>query len=360
MTKIALTNDTHWGARGDSMVFNNYFGKFYDQIFFPTIKQHGIDYIVHLGDIVDRRKNINFMSLHKMKKHFFDPIFENGYRLDVILGNHDVAFKNTNEINAMNELFSYVNNPKFRYFSRPEDVMIGETSIAYLPWICSGNYKESMDFIQNTKSQILFGHLELKGFEMYRGAINDHGFDAGIFSKFDLVCSGHFHHKSTIGNINYLGSPYEITWSDYNDPRGFHIFDTETRELTYIQNPLRLFYKIFYDDAKDTRKDILQSVDNQQLIEDAYVKVVIKSKTKPPLFDAFIAKIEQCKVSELQIVEDHLNLSSVDDSDIISEAEDTVTMLSKYVDLVGPDSIDDKEQVVKFLRQLYEEAIGLE
>lgn len=360
MSKIIFVSDTHWGARNDAMVFSKYFGKYYDEIFFPLMEKEGITHIVHLGDIVDRRKHINFMSLHMMKKHFFDRIFEKGYKLDVILGNHDVAFKNTNEINAMQELFSYVNNPNFRYFSEPTDVVIDQVSIAYLPWICSGNFTQSMDFIKNTKSQILLGHLELKGFEMYRGSINDHGFDPSIFSKFDLVCSGHFHHKSTIGNINYLGSPYEITWSDYNDPRGVHIFDTDTRELTYYQNPLRMFYKLFYDDSKYSRKQLLEYVEAQSLIEECFVKVVIKNKTKPALFDTFIKAIEQHRVSDIQIVEDHLNLNMVAEGEIIDEAEDTMTILSKYVEQIGLESNFDKDQVIPFLRELYHEAMSLE
>ena len=360
MSKVIFVSDTHWGARNDAMVFSKYFGRYYDEVFFPLMEKEGITHIIHLGDIVDRRKHINFMSLHMMKKHFFDPIFQKGYKLDVILGNHDVAFKNTNEINAMEELFSYVNNPNFRYFSSPADVDVDGTSIAYLPWICSGNYAESMKFIKQTKSQILLGHLELKGFEMYRGAINDHGFDPSIFGKFDLVCSGHFHHKSTIGNINYLGSPYEITWSDYNDPRGAHIFDTETRELTYHQNPLRMFFKLFYDDAQATRKQLLDYVKSQQLIEESFVKVVIKSKTKPALFDTFIKAVEEYKVSDIQIVEDHLNLNMIADGDIIDEAEDTMTILSKYVEQIGSDAGFDRDMVVSFLGDLYHEAMSLE
>ena len=36
--KIALLNDTHFGARNDSNIFDEYFYKFYDNIFFPYLK----------------------------------------------------------------------------------------------------------------------------------------------------------------------------------------------------------------------------------------------------------------------------------------------------------------------------------
>ena len=93
-----------------------------------------------------------------------------------------------------------------------------------------------MKKIESTDAQVLMGHLEVKRFTMYKGFTNfDHGLDRKVFGKFDRAFSGHFHHKSTQDNITYLGSPhYQMTWSDYGDKRGFHIFDTETREIEFI------------------------------------------------------------------------------------------------------------------------------
>lgn len=356
--KVALISDTHWGARGDSLVFADYFGKFYDEVFFPRVEQEGIKHIIHLGDIVDRRKHINFMSLHKMKKHFFDPIIEKGYTLDVIVGNHDVAYKNTNEINAMQELFSYAGYDKLRYYWKPQDVDVDGLSIAFLPWICSGNFDDSMEFINKSKSKVLFGHLELKGFEMYRGAINDHGFDVSLFERFDMVLSGHFHHRSQMANVTYLGSPYEITWSDYNDPRGFHIFDTDTLQLTYVQNPLRMFFRLRYCDKTMSRSEILSQVEEKGVLENSYVKIVVTNKTNAALFDSFISVVEQKKVSDIQVVEDHLNMGAIDDETILDEAEDTMSLLTKYVESVSDDV--NKAKLIPYLHSLYEEALSLE
>ena len=94
------------------------------------------------------------------------------------------------------------------------------------------------------------GHLEIQGFEMFKGSVVSHGDDRSVFGKFDICMSGHFHHRSTDGHIYYLGSHAEFTWSDYDDPRGFHIFDTETREITFIQNPFKMFKKIWYNDSE--------------------------------------------------------------------------------------------------------------
>jgi DNA repair exonuclease SbcCD nuclease subunit len=352
--RIALITDTHWGARGDSPAFAEYFNRFYYEHFFPYLAANNISNIFHLGDIVDRRKYINFVTARHLRK-FVEHCDVSGIRLDVIIGNHDTSFKNTNDVNSMRELFEH-STYDIHYYSDPGVVNICGTDIAVLPWICSGNYEESMEFINKTNAQILFGHLELAGFEMYKGAVNDHGFDSKIFDKFDVVCSGHFHHKSTRGNINYLGAPYEMSWSDYNDPRGFHIFDTETRELTYVRNPLTMFNKIHYHDQDKTLDEVM-SVD-WDYYKGSYVKLIVHTKTNPYWFDMFVDKIEKAGVLDLQVVDDNLNLQLEDDGDIVSEAEDTLTVLNKVVEQV--DSRVDKKVLYNFLSTLYNEALSVE
>jgi DNA repair exonuclease SbcCD nuclease subunit len=255
----------------------------------------------------------------------------------------------------MRELFEH-STYDIHYYSDPGVVTIDGTDIAVLPWICSGNYEESMEFINKTNAQILFGHLELAGFEMYKGAVNDHGFDSKIFDKFDTVCSGHFHHKSTRGNINYLGAPYEMSWSDYNDPRGFHVFDTETRELEFIQNPLTMFNKVHYHDQDKTLDEIMDM--DFDHYAGSYVKLIVHTKTNPYWFDMFVDKIEKAGVLDLQVVDDNLNLQLEDDGDIVNEAEDTLTVLNKVVEQV--ESRVDKKVLYNFLSTLYNEALSVE
>jgi DNA repair exonuclease SbcCD nuclease subunit len=164
-----------------------------------------------------------------------------------LVGNHDTPKKNTNDVNAWDELFSEVKTVQF--FSGPQDIVLDGLKIALVPWINGENQQQTFEFLSTTKAEVVFGHLELAGFEMDKGNICQFGLDRNIFSRFDQVFSGHFHHKSRKGNIDYLGSQYEMTWHDHNDPKAFHIYDTETRELTPIYNPYKMFHSIVYDDA---------------------------------------------------------------------------------------------------------------
>jgi DNA repair exonuclease SbcCD nuclease subunit len=248
--KIALVTDTHWGVRNDNLTFLDYFDKFYKNIFFPELERQGIRTVLHLGDIVDRRKYISYVTLRRLKEGFIEPCLYNGIDLHVIIGNHDVPYKNTNEINAMQELFD---SAGINYYSSPKQVDFGDgIPHAIIPWINNSNYADTMEFMKLTDAQVVFGHFEIAGCLMDRGNMNEHGMKISDFKRFDRVMSGHFHHKSTTQNIDYLGCPYELTWSDYQDPKGFHIYDTETRELEFIQNPYTMFNKVFYNDEGKT------------------------------------------------------------------------------------------------------------
>lgn len=351
--KIALVTDQHFGVRNDNTKFLDYFEKFYSNIFFPKLKEEGIDTIIDLGDSFDRRKFINYYSLERSYNMFYDIIKANNMKMYSLVGNHNDYFKNTNDTNSVDLLLSRYDN--IVCVNEPITQDFDGLDIVLLPWINSSNRDSSIEYIKTSKAQALFGHLELQGFEMYRGAINDHGDDPNLFNKFDIVCSGHFHHKSTRGNINYLGSPYEMTWSDFNDPKGFHIFDTATRELTFVQNPYTMFNKVWYDDTDASVADIVD--EDFSNLSGTFVKVIVKNKTNPYWFDMFIDRIEKADVSHLQVVEDHLNLDLEDDEDLVNEAEDTLTILKKYVDQL--DIKADKVLVDQLVRDLYSEALSV-
>jgi hypothetical protein len=195
------------------------------------------------------------------------------------------------------------------------------------------------------------GHLEIKGFEMHKGHLNEQGLDKSLFKRFEKVISGHFHKKSDDGHIYYLGAPYEITWSDYKCPKGFHIFDTKTRELTRIPNPLRIHKKLIYNDK-------VEDYNNKNLkdFENTFVKLFISNKTDSDMFDKFVEKFHnEINVHELNIIEDLSSdiTSSVKDN-ILEQGEDTLTFLGNYIDQI--ETTLDKNKLKKFAKELYVEA----
>ena len=200
-----------FGARGENPYINDYFHKFYDELFFPYLKDNNIKTIVHLGDVVDRRKFMNFSVWNSWRTKFFDRINnEKDMTLHILLGNHDIYHKNTSDINAMDELVgSY---PCVKIYRNATEVLMDGIPYIFIPWINSSNEENTFKTIQETRATIAFGHLEIQGFEMDRGNICKTGYNRSLFNKFEKVYTGHFHHKSDDGHIYYLGNQYEITW----------------------------------------------------------------------------------------------------------------------------------------------------
>lgn len=348
--KIALVTDLHFGARGDSIQFDTYFKKFYDETFFPYLEKHGIKTIFDLGDTFDRRKYINFNSLKTCKEYFFDKARDLGIDLHMIPGNHDTYFKNTNSVNSPNLLLREYDN--IHLYEEPSEITMGKTKILFLPWICTDNYEKSMELVRSTKCKVCFGHFEFSGYEMYRGSPNPHGMDPGIFRNFDRVISGHFHHRHTRGNITYMGNPYEITWSDFDDPRGFAIFNCDNQEIEYVDNPNTMFHKIYYDDSESGSIRSLNNYDFNSL-SGSCVRLIVVKKTNISLFEKFLDNLYQQNLIELKIIED---LSEFEASAIGEDVnlEDTMTLLKDYVD--GIEITVNKEKLKTILQSLYVEA----
>lgn len=350
--KLAILNDTHCGVRNSSDIFIDYQNRFYSEVFFPYLKEHGIKQIVHLGDYYDHRKYINFKALNDNRECFLEVLRKEGITMDIFPGNHDVYFKNTNELCSLKELLGHYMN-EVNIVMEPRVMEYDGCRIALLPWINNENYASSMKFIQNCDAPILFGHLELTGFEMMKGVQNTHGMDSSVFSRFEHVLSGHFHTKSTQGNVTYLGSQMEFTWADANDPKYFHVFDTDTRELTPVLNPLTMFQKVVYDDSKTDYNgtDITH-------LKDKFVKVVVHKKDDPFIFDRFIDRIQQIGVHDLKIAETFDEFIGGNVSDDGISVEDTTDLLNSYVDNVETEL--DKDKIKGIMRGLYVEAQNME
>ena len=349
--KIALITDTHFGARNDNLAFNEYFYEFYENQFFPYLKEHKIKHCVHLGDVMDRRKFISYRIARDFRERFINSFKDINFHM--LVGNHDTFYKNTNDVNSLHELV----DGKFKnikVYSKTTEVDFGDCKILFVPWINSDNYSYTMEMLDTTSALICMGHLELSGFQMQRGMIMTEGWDKRLFQKFDMVMSGHFHHKSDDGQIFYLGTPYEIYWNDYDDPKGFHIFDTKTRELERIVNTNTLFCKIYYD---DTTQDYMSH--DISRYKNKYVKVIVVNKKDLYQFDHFVDRLLLADAHDIKIIEDfsEMDASNVSD-DIVENTEDTMTLLEKYIDEL--DVTLDKSRLKTTMKSLYTEAQDLE
>jgi len=355
--KIALLADLHLGVRQDSTHFIQYQRKFFDKIFFPHMKKNNIDTCLVLGDVVDRRKYINFQTLQEMKNNIIFKLWNEGIDTHILLGNHDINFKQTSKVNAIQELFSTFDGKEEPWiYTNPTDVVFDGTTFGIVPWINQENYDESTEYLKTTKAQILFGHFEIKGFQVMRGIRQQTGMDRSVFDKFDVVFSGHFHHRHDDGHVFYLGTPYELTWSDHDDAKGFHVFDTETRELEFIRNPYSIFHKIVYDDKRHDYSKYLSSDTGLEKYEGCFVKVIVENKTDYYMFDKYLDALYANKPYDVSVIEDQ---SAADTEDVtVDLGEDTMTVLNNHIDSMNLDV--SKDELKQLMHNLYVEASNIE
>ena len=339
--KVALVTDTHFGIRKGSQIFHDYFNTFFRDTFFSALDERGIDTVIHLGDLFDVRKGIDYWSLNWAKDNFFTPLKERGIEVHIIVGNHDIFYKDSLTINspAIN-LREYDN---VTIYSEPGTYKIGGTNIFMVPWICNDNAELFTKELEKTNAELCMGHLELAGFYANKDYQCQHGTNAEIFNKFDRVFSGHFHKRSTIGNVTYLGNPYQLYWNDEGDTRGFHIFDLETFDKEFIENPNTMFHKVYYNEAD-------QKLINPNKLAAGYVKVIVENST-PRKLSKFVDRLYEVGIHDLKVIENQ-DLTIEDDVEI--EAEDTLTTLTNYV--TAMDGSFSKDNVINIFKSLYVEA----
>ncbi len=350
--KVIFLGDAHIGARNDSPLFHDRFELFYDHMFQYMI-DNNITRIVQFGDLFDRRKYVSFVSLKRAREYFFDKLRLHKFEMVVFLGNHDVFFKNTLEVNSPSLLLQ--DYSEITVVDTPTELEIGSVKLLMLPWICGDNFAHTMDTIEKTKATFCLGHFELSGFEMAKGTVCDHGLDASVLAKFHHVWSGHFHHISTKGNVTYIGSPYQIMWSDFGDDRGFFVFDPSSQDVEFVKNPYSMFSKLYYNDKAGglTLVDVMNM--DFSFYAKTYVKVVVIEKTDLYTFEKYIEQLELAG-AVVTTVEDHKYRDIETDEEIFQGAEKIDETFKRVA--AQYKKVADEAKLVSLLTELYTEAVN--
>ena len=345
--KIAIISDTHFGYKNDSQFFLDESLNYFNNVFFPFLEKNNITEVIHLGDLMDRRKYVNFHTLHQVQDKFINYFEQNNITLHIILGNHDTYYKNTNQINSIKSLFSKYKSVNL--YENPIELNFDGLKIGLVPWITNDNETICMDFIQSTSASILGGHFEINGFEVVQNIRHSSGTESSLFAKFDKVLSGHFHLRQSKANIHYLGTQYQLNFGDLNSKKGFSVLDTITREIQHIENTRTVFNVIKYDDINGMEK-----IDPEK-IRNTHVKMIVLNKTKHKLFDKFVELLNDCELQEFSIIEEFDNSTSNDaDVDI---TQDTISIIANEIDV--NENLLNKEKLKMIVKELYMESMTI-
>lgn len=346
--RLAIITDQHFGARNDSKYFLDNIEEFYTNIFFPTLEREKIDTVLMLGDTWENRKNLNVNTLYRARKMYFDRLEKMNVKVYVIYGNHDVFFKNTNEVNSIDILEKMYQN--IRVIRTHEVIEFDGLPIAFISWVNNSNLLESLEFIKTAPAPILCGHFEIKTFEMIKGQVCDTGFDKSIFDRYDVVYSGHFHTMSDDGRIKYISNTNQTNWSDYGLQKGFRLFDTQTRELTFVENPYVVYGKIAYSDEFDV---ILYDYSH---FKGKVVRVYVQSFSgcNQHKLNLFVERLQQFAhaVDVFEVDETTYNNDSEG-----SDSTDMKVIIDQYISDVVQNELIDKDKLKGIFMELYNEAV---
>lgn len=312
--KCLLFSDIHLGLKKDSILYHIISKNFILEIIDYAIK-HDIKKIFCLGDFFDNRQYINIKTLETaiaIAEIMSDLEFY------ILLGNHDVHFKNVNYPHSL-LIFS-----KYKNITIIDKEPLIIDKCAFVPWEFT-NFKE-------IEAEYLFGHFDIKNFKMNDTSISYNGIDEKSFHQFKHVYSGHFHFPSSNSNITYLGSPFQMTFADVNSPRGFYEFDDE--KLTFIEFTKYPHFHIFN----------FKNIDNTK-INNNYIKIV---------FDEILSSKETNDIIENVLLQNPLELSTefigveVDNTDISNDIKESLNLSTYdifktyYSKISKPEFINDK------------------
>jgi DNA repair exonuclease SbcCD nuclease subunit len=256
------------------------------------------DFIVCLGDVLDRHESIHVSPLLRSvefitKLSEIAPIY-------ILIGNHD---RPNNNIYMTNE------HP-FSALKGWKNIFIVDTTITknisglnflFVPYVPVGRFTEAINSVDLNQINYIFAHQEFKGAKM--GAIKSEIGDEWDLSN-PLVISGHIHEFDHLQeNIIYTGTPIQHSYSDSNDKTVF-MFKFSNNHYSYERFNLGLPKK------KILRLSCSESHKINSLDKDTHYKIILSGTPE---------EIKLIKLSDFKLPNVKFAFKTISSTNIISE-----------------------------------------
>jgi predicted phosphodiesterase len=237
---------------GDTHFKTNNIEESYDFIFkleqYLKNNDKNIDYIVALGDILDKHEIVHTQALN-VALDFFKLIAKyKPYKSYVLIGNHD--FINNNNFLTNNHWMNSIKEWKtINIIDNVVKLNLKDDFVAFLPYVPDGRFVEALNTLDCDwkKSRIIFGHQLLNGCKM--GAIVAQDVEEWL-GEYPLLVSGHIHDKQTIkDNLYYTGSSMQHAYGESSD-KTLTIIDSTDLSISEIDLGLAT-KRIIYVDASE-------------------------------------------------------------------------------------------------------------
>jgi DNA repair exonuclease SbcCD nuclease subunit len=340
---MIILGDIHFGIRNSNKFFAEVQQNFFKKTFFPYVLANKVKDVICLGDLLDSRTSISFTTL-KILYEFLEWFEKNEVKFHSILGNHDQTFKESNKLSGIRELSQMF--PNFHLIDKPEKMILKSQKFLMLPWICSENRDEVLEFLEQNDDpdSIVCGHLELAGFKMTENYLSEKSsIPIELLRNKKTVFSGHYHLSSQNGNIIYVGTPYQLTWNDADDKKRFFHHKNEFQEIEIKE---RIYHKIFY------QKGISSQNDYRNL--KGFAKIYVSEEELDLDYEKFLESFQ--KNNEFQNISSITVTNSPKENNIeIKNIDDPISILLKSIDSNETPKNLSKKDVKNSILEILEE-----
>ena len=250
-----LISDTHFGVRNSAFEWLDIIKEYFYDYFIPLLKSESKegDILIHCGDVFDSRHSLNLFAMN-LAMEIFEEIAKI-MPVVIILGNHDIAKKNSNEVNSV-KVLKWI--PNITVLEEPEVMTFSRKAVLFMPW--RANSTEEAECIKNNPADFLFCHTDVQGMRFNRNTVIDAGMELSTLKSFKKVYSGHIHYAQQKANFRMLGCPYPLSRSDINNEKGTWVFDFENETEIYYLNTVSpkfvrmLFEKVLELDEEEAKE----------------------------------------------------------------------------------------------------------
>ena len=339
MSKILLIGDTHLGLGYPNSV-DKWFKvhqEYFQDFLLPLLKKELTkdDIIVHLGDLFDNRSVIPINILN-----YAQNILEEMAQIcpvHVIIGNHDLYTKSTNDVNTV-KLYKYI--PNITVYEEPSKIEFMGRSILMLPWV--EKRKDQIEILKKFSGcDYLFCHSDLNEAKMHLTSVahkNNDKIDVEEFSGYKKVFSGHIHINQVSKNFTFTGNLFEMDRNDLGNQKGIFIIDMIDGSERFIKNDVSPRYKKVYVrkeedieslDLVSTKDYIDLFISNSLLINNRK----LRRKLEVMLESGNFASVEY--MDDLAIMRDEkMKELGVEDIEEINEDFEVPTIQLEYTDMI--------------------------
>lgn len=295
--------------------------------------ENGIDKVVSAGDFFHTKARAyapHVIQAWLRVKH----LYKSNIKKIMLIGNHDMASPNS----TMNSiLFAFSDYAKI-----VPDYWFFDTESTRMHFLSYTEKAFDSFMLSKEKQNVLIGHLDIIGFKMSNGFRSDHGFKPDDFSEFDLVISGHYHQFQNIKNILYVGSPYQTSFAERDQEKGFIVLDTEDLAVEFVELSGTPKYKIVeIDDINDIEK---KDVENNFVRIKVKNQKISKTKLKETMIEHGAVSVDIVPVESAHEIEEYY------ESDL---GNDPFSIAKQYLASLSNNSLDSKE-LIKYFEKIQE------